>query len=280
MHYLGCLLNLLNTKMKTPVPYGIFHVFFLVTSILFGFILFKRYPIAKEIFVRRLLLVVSLIVIALEVYKQINFSFRYENGSISFDYQWYAFPFQFCSTPMYIGLLASLFKCKRLHDCLCSYLATYSLFAGLCVMLYPTTVFVDTIGINIQTMICHGSMVTIGIYLLLSEYVKTELITIRKALPVFLVLISMAIIMNEVAYQVCLLETETFNMFFISPHCPPELPVYSMVQQIVSFPWCVLIYILAFTIAGILMLSFASLLKSFFHNPFAGKGRTHRFIQC
>lgn len=280
MHILGSILNLLDSKMSVPALYGWFHTLCFIASILFGLMLYKRHPIASETFIRRLLLGVSVVVMMMEVYKQINFSFHYDGSTISFDYQWYAFPFQFCSTPMYIGLLAALIKTKLVHERLCAYLATYSLFAGLCVMIYPTTVFIDTIGINIQTMVCHGSMITIGIYLLISGYVKTERKTITKAFPIFLALIIIAIIMNEVAYQVGILESETFNMFFISPYCSPELPVYSMVQQIAPFPLCVLVYIIAFTLAGCLLLSFFSFANSIFHHFVPKKHRLHAFIHC
>lgn len=256
MKFLGEILNLLNTQMTTPDPYGVFHLFFFVLSIIAGILLCKFKKDAEEHFVRKLLLVTSLTVILLEIYKQINFSFTYENGQILFDYQWYAFPFQFCSTPMYIGFAAALVKNERIHHSLCAYLGTYALSAGLCVMFYPVSVFIGTVGINIQTMICHGSMVTIGMYLLRTGYVKAEPATIRKALPVFLTLLLMAASMNELAYQTGLLETETFNMFFISPYCAPELPVYSMAQQALPFPLSLGVYVVAFTTASELILMF------------------------
>ena len=261
MQILGDILNLLDAKMIRPEPYGVFHLTFFTISVLAAILLCKYRKEAGEGFVRKLLLVTSLAVIVLEIYKQINFSFTYQDGGILFDYQWYAFPFQFCSTPMYVGLLAALIKKERIHQSLCAYLGTYSLFAGLCVMFYPVSVFVDTIGINIQTMVCHGSMVTIGIYLLYSGYVKTEASTLQKAFPVFLTLLLMAAAMNEVAFRSGLLEREVFNMFFFSPYCPPELPVYSMVQQTLPFPLSVVVYILAFTAAGYLILSVTAFFK-------------------
>ena len=91
--------------------------------------------------------------------------------------------------------------------------------------------------------------------LLRTGYIKVSPNTIIRAFPVFLILVFAAMIMNEVAYQTSLLETETFNMFFISPSCAPELPVYSQIQGIVPFPFSVLIYIAGFTAAsGIIML--------------------------
>ncbi|MBQ8345448.1 MAG: hypothetical protein IJY42_04180, partial [Clostridia bacterium] len=80
--------------------------------------------------------------------------------------------------------------------------------------------------------------------------VKLNHKTILRALPVFAVAVLMAMGMNELAYQTGLLETETFNMFFISPHCDPSLPVYSMVQELVPYPWCLLIYLAGFTAAA------------------------------
>ena len=177
-------LSLLDTKMAVPAPYGPFHVFFSVTSILCGFSI-SRYCAKKgESYIRRFLLVEAFLITVLEIYKQINFSFHVDGSQILFDYQWYAFPFQFCSTPMYIGLLAAVIRGKSLHEHLCSYLATYALFAGICVMVYPVTVFIDTVGINIQTMVCHGSMITTGIVLLRTGYVKVAPKTIIRAFPV------------------------------------------------------------------------------------------------
>ena len=255
MEFLRTLLSFLDTKMAVPAPYGPFHVFFIIASIFCGFLIARHCANKGETFIRRFLLAESLLITVLEIYKQINFSFHVDGSQILFDYQWYAFPFQFCSTPMYIGLVAAVVRGKSLHMRLCSYLATYALFAGICVMAYPSTVFIDTVGINIQTMVCHGSMITVGIVLLRTGYITAAMKTVIRALPVFLILVLTAVGMNEIAYQTGLLESETFNMFFISPYCAPELPVYSQIQGIVPFPFSVLIYVAGFTVAsGIIML--------------------------
>lgn len=242
--------------------YGWFHLLSFLLTILTAIYLCATHKPGDDARVRRVVLIVAVIVSVMEIYKQVNYSFGYQDG-ISYDYQWYIFPFQFCSTPMYIGLLGGLTKKGKVHEAACAYLATYSVFAGLCVMLYPSTVFIDTIGINIQTMFCHGSMIFVGVYLLYSGYVKLEHKTILKAIPVFAVCVALAVIMNEIAHQVGLLETETFNMFFISPYCEPSLPVYSLVQAVVPFPWCLIIYVAAFSVAAYLMLLIAMGVASF-----------------
>ena len=254
---LAFIFDLMSFSMTAPTSYGWFHILSLGITFFTTFFLCHSIKNPTEKTVRRILFIVSLVVILFEIYKQFNFSFSYNEGKIIFDYQWYAFPFQFCSTPMYVGLLASLIKNERIHNSLCAYLATFSLFAGTAVMFYPSTVFIETIGINIQTMICHGSMITVGIYLFYTGYVPLKHNTILKALPVFAVNVGLAVIMNEIAHATGLLEQETFNMFFVSPYCEPHLPVYSLVQGVVPFPLCLVIYILGFTAAAYLVLLIA-----------------------
>ncbi len=257
MEFLKTLLELLDTQMARPGLYGWFHVLCFALSIALGVILCitLKKPTPKQ--VRTVLLVISVIVTILEIYKQINYTFTPSAGGIEADFQWYAFPWQFCSMPMYVGLLAGILPKGKVHDALCSFLATYSVFAGLCVMIYPGDVFTETAGINIQTMICHGTMLSIGIFLLGTGYVKAEHFTVLRALTVFAPAVGLAVIFNELAHYTGFTGGETFNMFFVSPHEAPSLPVYSIVQQYVPYPWCLIIYIAAFTLASYLVLLIA-----------------------
>jgi hypothetical protein len=234
--------------METPTLFGWFHILWLGITVVSTILLCRFYKGD----VRRMILTVTLVVIALEIYKQINYSFSYENG-ITFSYRWYAFPFQFCSTPMYAGLLTGVFRKGKIHEALCAYLASYSIFAGCCVMFYPAQVFIDTVGINIQTMFWHGGMVVVGIWLLATGYVRVNKTTILKAMCVFLCFIGVAMVMNEIAYHSDLIDA-AFNMFYISPHLPSTLPVYSAIHNALPYPISLTIYVLAFTMAADLIL--------------------------
>jgi hypothetical protein len=252
MEFWTKVLQLLDTQMETPACYGLYHIVFLALMLLATIYLcvFRKADSADR--VRKVVFVTALIVIVLEVYKMINYSFSYADGKIAYDFQWYAFPFQFCSTPMYVGLLAGLIKKGKVHDALCAYLATYAMFAGLITMVIPNDIYIDIIGINIQTSICHGSMIMIAIYLLYTGYVKLEHKTILKAMSVFACTMGVAMILNEIAFHSGL--EETFNMLFISPHQAPSLLVYSDIQKVVPFPFCTIIYFLGFTLAAYLIL--------------------------
>ena len=270
MELIRSVLRIMDLSMEKPGLYGWFHILSLILTVLATAALCYVAKRQKNHNVPATVLTITLITIVLELYKQVNYSFSYD-GAIGFDYQWYAFPWQFCSTPMYVGLLAGLTRKGKLHESLCAYLATYAMFAGVCVMVYPATVFISTIGINIQTMFCHGSMIVVGIYLLHTGYVKLEHKTILKALPVFAVMMAIAMIGNEIAKVTGLLERETFNMFFISPYCEPSLPVYSLIQGVLPYPVCLVIYFCAFSLAGYIMLLLGMLVKNLAQKKQAAK---------
>jgi hypothetical protein len=261
MEFWITVLKVLDARMPEPPLYGWFHWLCLALTAVATVVLCFRHKRHNEDRVRHIITWTTLAVIVLEVYKQVNYGFSYEAGTITFDYVWHAFPFQFCSTPMYVGLLAGLTHNGKIHRAAYSYLATYSMFAGLCVMLYPSTVFGDVIGMNIQTMICHGSMIVLGVYLMYTGYVKMQHRTVLRALPIFASCVGIAMILNEIAYRSGLLERERFNMFLISPYSHPELPVYSIVQENVAYPWCLVIYIAMFTLAAYLVLLVSMAIK-------------------
>lgn len=268
------ILKFFDTEMTKPLPYGTYHIVSLIVIVLSTVALCVTHKYAKDPQkrVRDWVFWTAVAVFILEIYKQINYSFEYTDTTVAFDYKWYIFPWQFCSTPMYVGLLTGVFKKGKVHDALCAYLASFSIFAGIAVMVYPVTIFTRTAGINFQTTFCHGSMIVIGVYLLYSGHVKLEHRTILKALSVFAAAVAVAMVMNEIAYRSGLLETESFDMFYISPYCEPSLPVYSLVQRAVPYPWCLVLYIFGFTAAAYIILLAAMGIQRLAHRrPVPGK---------
>ena len=262
MEFLQNILRFLQFEVETPALYGWYHIMWLGITALVTVLLCVFHKKDKPERVRLVVLFTTLLVIAFEIYKQVVFSFSVTDGGIEFSYRWYAFPFQFCSTPMYIGLLAGLTKKGRFHDACSAYLATYAIFAGTCVILYPGDVFMQMLGINIQTMICHGSMIAIGIYLLYTQHVKLQFKTIFKAMAVFASCLGIAMAMNEIAYFTGITENHTFNMFFVSRHFDSTLPVFSLVQPHVPFVVGLVLYIGVFSLFAFAILSAAIGIKA------------------
>lgn len=254
MEFIKKVLVFLDTDMPTPTLYGWYHLMWLGIMVAATVFLCRKFGRSSDKTIGRVVFFTAVIVALFEVYKQVNYTFVVEDGKINTDYQWYIFPFQFCSMPMYVGLLTGVFRKGRVHNALYAFLSTYAIFAGLCVMAYPGDVFTSTIGVNIETMFCHASMIPIGILLMYSGKVEVKHRTILKAIPVFVSALFLANLFNEIAYFSGLLERESFNMFYISRHLEGHLPVYSNVQAVVPYPFCLIIYILGFTLAAYIMM--------------------------
>ena len=251
MEFIQSFMQFLASEMTKPVPYqsfkeSWFHYVSLVIVIIAAVVFSKILRNASEKRLRKFLLIFAIVLISFEVYKQLIFT--YDNA---WHYRWYAFPFQFCSTPMYVALYASLTKNKKIREYLIAFLGTFGTFAGLAVMLYPMTVFISTIGINIQTMVHHGGMAAVGIALL-STQVKLESKTILKGTVVFSVLVGIAIILNGVHNS--WIADGTFNMFFVNPIYRNELPVLTMIQPLVPHIVFLFIYIFGFMFVSYIVL--------------------------
>lgn len=245
------ILELLNIEMNKPIAYesfgqSWFHYLSLLLTILLSLwsIKYLKHKSIKQ--VKAYMLVFSLILITFEIYKQIIFT--YQN---SWDYMWYIFPFQFCSIPMYVGLVAGLTRSQKIFDASLAFLATYGLFAGIAVMLYPSDVFVTTMGINIQTMVHHGGMVIVGIALIYSGQVKLNLKSFFKAASVFSIVVTIAVLLNTIHNT--WINEPTFNMFFINPKYGNHLPILSSIEPLVNGFIFVIIYYLGFSMVALIV---------------------------
>ncbi|MBE7073929.1 MAG: hypothetical protein E7379_02435 [Clostridiales bacterium] len=251
MDFFEKIINALYSTMDTPQHFGWFHLTAIGITVLlcitFGILMRK----SGEKGIRIFLIVTSILLLILELYKQILYTYNPSTGK--WDYQWYVFPFQFCSVPMYVALIAGCCKKCKFRDFLYSFLATFGMFAGIITMILPD-VFTNLIGNNIQTMVHHGSMIIIGVVLFTSKSVEFKHKTILKALSVFAVFVSIALLF-DCAY-IWLGGTETCNLFFISPYGQNHFPVFSDIQKI-SYPLFLGCYIVAFTLAAYIILLIA-----------------------
>ncbi len=245
--------HLLQWEMETPTNYGIWHLCFLALTIAATVLLVWRFRDASDRTVRRILLVIWIAMVILECYKQLVFSMSMEDGIARWEYQWYAFPFQFCSTPLYALPFVIFLKDGKVRDAVMTFFSGFSLFAGLAVMLYPNDVFISEIGINIQTMIHHGSQVAVGVFLVAYNRHRMNCKSFMGSLAVFGCFVVAAMLLNVVVHHglvACGMADTTFNMFFISPYHDCTLPVLSAVDPLVPYPVFFLIYLLGFSVVS------------------------------
>lgn len=255
MNFFEKIIYALDSEMITPKSYGLFHIMFIIFVII-GTILICRYFLnTSEKNVRIMVFICWVVIFGLELYKQIVFSFNYENNIVTWDYQWYAFPYQFCSTPMYALPFIVFLKDSKVRDSIIAFTSTFALFGGLVVMIYPGNVFIETIGINIQTMIHHGLQVVLGIFFTLRMIDKFNWKSVLKGAIVFSVFVVIAYILNITVYHIFLDKgiDESFNMFYISPYFDCELPILSEIYKNIPYPLFAGIYLIGFTLAAFII---------------------------
>ena len=255
MNFFEKLINSLMGEMETPTNYGWFHLMFIAIVILSTVFLCIKFRDCDDKIFRRIVLIGWCIIVVLEIYKQIIFSFNLDGTKVSWDYQWYAFPFQFCSTPLYTLPFVVFLKDGKVRDAVIAYISTFSLFAGVAVMLYPNDVFISLIGINIQTMIHHGLQVIFGIFFACHARKKLNLRFYLSSIIVFAVFSSIAILLNVLVHKMFILKSinEDFNMFYISPYYRCTLPILSDIYDILPYVAFLLVYLIGFALVSLLM---------------------------
>ena len=255
MSVLVSILTFLDGRMETPTNYGIWHICFLLLTIGATVLMTVLFRNASDRTMRRVLTVMWVIFLVLEVYKHIVFSFSVEDGRIVFDYPWYIFPFQFCSTPFYALPFLIFLKDGPVRDFFMMFTTGFVLFAGLAVMLYPNDVFTTRTGVNIQTMVHHGMQVVMGVMLVAYYRRRMTLRNLGGGIAVFALFAATAMTLNELAYIFFTANglDDTFNMFFISRHFPCTLPILSTVYELVPYPVFLLIYLLGFALVSALL---------------------------
>ncbi|MBN3490075.1 YwaF family protein [Acholeplasma equirhinis] len=234
--------------MPTPVAYSPFEtswfhyvsLLVLVAVIVYLIVKFKK---ATDKQFKRTILIAGIVMVVCEIYKQ--WIFTYQAGY----YQWYAFPFQFCSTPMYLFLVLGLSRNKTLDSYIVAFLATYGTFAGLAVMAYPSSVFISLVGINIQTMVHHGLIGAIGVALLVRN--KMDMKMFVRGVITFVTLSAIAYGMNTI-FNLSGMEG-TFNMFFINHRFGTEIPVLSLIEPVVPHVVFLIVYVFGFTFVASLV---------------------------
>ena len=265
------ILYVLSAEMERPQSYQAFHIICIVTVFVLAAVICIAFRKASAKTEKIILMSAWVLLVLFEIYKQLVFAVNFEE-TVYWEYRWDSFPFQFCSSPLYLFPLAALPQSEKFRDVIRMFLATFSLFAGLAVLFYPDDVFSTYIGVSIQTMVHHGVMVIIGIFVggRLVREGKMTLPRFFKADAVFAVLVLIALIMNIAAP---LVTDMTFNMFFIGPNFPCQLVFLNVIYANVPYPLFLIIYMFGFTLAAFILFWLQQILRPSWYKSIKEKRR-------
>lgn len=252
MNLFKSFINLLQKEMTTPKAYGIFHFSCIGIMTLLILILYLKRKKANERQLKIVLLSYGFIALILELLKQLSWSVAIDPAlnTITWDYQWYAFPFQLCTTPIIACIIAAFLKPSKVRTSLLSYISFVTILGSISTILLPDSCFTSDILVNIHTMFLHLGSFIVSIYLLFTKNVKVNFHNLLTAILSFLMFCLIAYIMNISIYHSGILDGETFNMFYISPYFESSLPVFVDIQKVVPHSLFLFIYICAISLGA------------------------------
>lgn len=253
----------LQAKAECPEPWGVFHcVSLAIVAILIAFLYTQRNH-HTETQLKTVLGLYSVVALILEVGKQLIWAFHYDAATqiVTWDYEWYAAPFQLCSTPMYVCIACLFLKKGKLRDTLLSYVAYITILGSVAMMILPADCFSSDVLVTIHTTYLHFGSFVVSVYLLMSGEVPIRRKALGHAILTFIAFVGAAMMLNELVYQSGILEGETFNMFYISKYFISSLPVFNVIQPMVPHSVFIAFYVCALSLGGFLVYNIAFFLE-------------------
>jgi hypothetical protein len=260
MNFLFEWMRWIDWNMNRPVSYqslavSWFHYASLVLILIYTLFFSWKYKNASPKQFQRFVFLTGIYMALFELIR--NLFFTYLGDGV---YPWYIFPFQFCSTPIFVSLAMGLTKPGKFQDSLYTYLGSFSLLAGILVLALPNDIYIDKVIINLQTTYQHGSMIVLGLVLVFRK-IKWKLDSMIYATGIFAFFVIMAMLLNTWHNE--FIQEGVFNMFYINPVYGSTLPVFNVIYTWVPYPVFLAIYVLLFGIgASFILWFFSSIQKS------------------
>lgn len=230
--------------MEPPKTFGTFHLLFLIfgllACVLFAWLFRKSTERQNNI----ILLSIGIFLAVSEVYKQLFYTYYIGGG----EYQWWIFPFQLCSVPMYLCLILPFIKSERVKHWLYTFLATYNLLGGFVSMFEQSGLSHEYITLTLHAYIWHLLLVFLGFYIIASNRAAHSVKDIIPAAGVFLVLASVAQAINIIFRE------HSIKMFYISPYHSTPLIVFKDIEAACGWFVNMIVYCIALAIGAFIFL--------------------------
>ncbi len=237
--------------------YGPYIIFLIIASII-GFLFLTKTINHNEKQIKRTIIIFGIIFLGLETYKQIFLNIIIKRNT----YNWGIFPFQLCSTPIYFCLASTLCNIKRCNF-IYAYLGSYALLGGLSVLVFPMSVFTNNVSMTMLSIVWHALMFVMGLYLIFHQKYGKNFKQFKMATISFLVVTSMAMLMNFVFEQVKRAKglDAYFNMFYISPYYESNIIIMSDIWKHTNYYVFITIYILGIPLCSFIVWKVTALIR-------------------
>lgn len=238
VHALDAFFESVAWPMEKIPAYGPFHILYtLIGFALCGIIAWKLRKVSDKT-ANRILFSLGLLLAVSEVFKQFFYFFVMENNC----YSWGDFPFQLCSVPMYMCLVAPWLKPGKLQRGMFSFMVLYNLLGGAISFTEPSGLLHEHWFLTVHALVWHMLLVFIGLFLCFSKRGGNRQADYAGATYTFLAMCCVAFGLN------CFVQYglgKHMNMFFVGPGNSP-LAVFSSFSE--WFGWYVNTFIYIFAV--------------------------------
>lgn len=215
-------------EMVTPKAYGWFHILFFVIGFVLSIVLAIVLKKLNQKKVSWILFWCGVFLIIIEIYKQFFYYFVIGNGS----YEWWIFPFQLCSVPMYLCLVLPFIKNGKVKSAIFNFLLAINFFSGFVAFLEPSGLLHSYYTLTFHSFSWHMMLIFIGLLIWSTNNGCNKMKDYVRALPVFGIVVVIAEAIN-----ILLRNKPGVNMFFISPYNTSSIIVFKTINE--RFGWYV-----------------------------------------
>lgn len=240
---IGSFLRATAWPMRPPEPYGPFHLFITAAGVWTAVFLARRAAGRRRAHV---LAACGILLLAGEIYKQF-FLYYVVNGG---RFDWWYFPFQLCSVPMYLCLLASLplvRKRPRLYALLCTFIQDFGLLGGAMALAVPSGLMHPYWTLTLHGFLWHFILIFLGLYCAFGEKSLKGPKGFAAVLPLFTLCCLAAELVNVASHPY-----GNADMFYISPYYPNSQVIFHQAALKIGVAAGNLLYLACVALGGFL----------------------------
>ena len=192
------------------------------------------------------------VLVILEIWKQLFIYFIVNGGA----YDWWYFPFQLCSVPMYLCILLPATG-GRLRSTFLTFLGGYTFVSAAATLIFPEDILRPYTALTVHGFVWHGLLLFISLVVLISGAADASARGLLRACGLFAAMCVIAVFINmaaEPAMQAGIaahtgIKHSYAAMFYLNPYHISPQPIISSIQKTAGIPAGLILYSL--TIAAV-----------------------------